>query len=253
MSTTLSPIWRASALGNNGQSANSATCVITIPASAMTGDFARVVVAANTNAQTNSPPSGWFRQNGPTTSGTVLRVYCYWKFLAGTPGQISSEAGTTATFTWTASLITPGIMDVYYNVDQGTPYGTFTVTSSAVTNTVLTGGPFTVNANNLIDNVYIGRTAATINTQPSVGASGTNEGFCSTNYAAAVNISLASAYTTAVTAARNTAAGGLSETYTNTNTNWHVYQGGLQGNPTVPNNYQFVRGGDGLSFSERIR
>lgn len=99
--------FRANALGNDGITANTTTCAVTIPAGAAVGDVALVVLENNASATTiTTAPSGWTLKSGPDDN-TASNSWLYSKTIA------SGEPGSTVTWTFSATTRPVATMTVF--------------------------------------------------------------------------------------------------------------------------------------------
>lgn len=236
-------------LGNNGQSATAATVAMTPHASAVAGDTAIASFDASSGSVTVTvTPAGWKLQSGPDKSSTVNEAWVYTKILQ------PADLGASASWTISSSSRCCGIMDIFRGVDTYLLLDNLATANSAVSSTVLTAPNVVIARSNVfIYEVFSGRTATTINTSPTPSAAVTVTSFSSTGYVGAANLSMTGAYRT-VTPTTGGTYGSDTMTYTNTNTNKVTYTMGL-----IPisapnqNNYEFMKVGDGMSTSERIR
>lgn len=249
------PTHGSTAIANNGQSVTSATVALTMPAGALTGDRAMVAINAATGTGAfTTIPAGWELLLPPVLSGTVDECWIFSRLCQGVQGATSTDAGVTFTWTFTVVQKCLGVLDLITGGDTTNPFNIQGSANSNTTNTVLTAPTITTKINNgFIYEVFSGRTATVANAAGTPSASITASAFASTNYAAAPQLSLQTAFRTTNQAAAGSV-GGDTMTYTTTNTNQVTYTMNLVGyRGQMLNNYEFFRVPDGISMSEKIR
>jgi large repetitive protein len=117
-SSTSPASFRTSAVGNDGDTGNPSTCVITVPGSVATGDVLVLIATQNTGSNTFSPAGGgtgvtWTTDKGPnTSSGNNMRTYVW------TADATSTSKGSTITITSTSGARFPGLLLVLTGVTR---------------------------------------------------------------------------------------------------------------------------------------
>lgn len=240
---------------NDGITAATANVPFAIPANAMTGSIAIFCFNANSGTATLlTVPTDCILVRGPDASGSNNETWVYKKILPGTLGSASTDANTTITFVLSSTFRTVGVAAIISGEEDSFPIETTANLASAVTNTVITAASLTAARQNMLILEFLsGRTATTVNTAPTLSAALTHLDYASTNFAGAVNLSMECAYRTALTNVPGSY-GGDTATYTNTNTNQETSTIAVV--PvlnTLPNNYQYVKVGDGMSTGERVK
>lgn len=99
--------YRAGATANNGQSSNTSTAAVTIPAGAQIGDTALFCMVQNSGSSTFTAPAGWTLMRGPDTVASNLRTAVWKKDL------VSGEPGSAVNFTSNVGARLPGAMLVF--------------------------------------------------------------------------------------------------------------------------------------------
>lgn len=145
--------YRASATGNSGQTATGTSVPIIIPATAVAGDVASVVLVSTGGTATVTTPTGWTLVSGPDRSGTNVSAWLYEKTIA------SGEPGSTVTFTLSTTVWTNAVMDVFFGATlTGRLFGALIETTSNAFATLPTVA--SVPAGSAVSGLYARRSAA---------------------------------------------------------------------------------------------
>ena len=136
--------WQAITGGGSGSPS------FTIPTNIVTGDV-MIVSVAIPSGTTVTTPSGWNAIRNDTAAGGTGPVSCYlyWRAAAGTGGSLSTDCGTTVTFTTSSTSV--GAMasfSAYAGVNTTTPVNVQGVASSSVNGTTATAGAQTTTVAN---------------------------------------------------------------------------------------------------------